>query len=334
MRHRGSIVVACALAIAACSRRPSEAELDRLLEEARAAEQDAVRAHGQADERDGWTLAVVGEVEQPISLSWQQIEAMRATEVVTRAPAEDSLRSQHASRWRGVRLDALVDRARPHEGVTEVTLVAYDGFRATVQLDDARRFPLVLAYESDGQPIPRASGGPLYAVYPIDEHPELRDRYDGRFWVFYVTHVIVGTAAPALRVGARTLDADALAALPRTTIVETVGYRTGWPSEPVRLEGVRLRDLLAAADEEVGRGEHVRVVTIAPISHGDARPTRVRADDVLGEDVIVALWWGERREPIPARLGGPIALAFPAHVGARLTEHDWLTFVEAIEVER
>lgn len=330
--RRGAIVL-CAFLLA-CSRGPGPEELDRLLAEARAAEEETVREHGRADDRTDWTLEVLGAVERPVSLSWQQIEGMRATEILTRTPSEDALRSQHPARWRGVRIDALVDRAGPVGDVEEVTLFAYDGFRATVQLADARRYPMILAYATDGAPIPRAAGGPLYAVYPIDDHPEIAPRYDGRFWVFYVTHVVVGTGAAELRVGERTLDAAALSALPRTTIVETVGYRTGWPSEPVRLEGVRLRDVLASIGEPLESGQHVRVTSHAPISQGDSRPTRIRADDVLGEDVILAMWWGEAREPIPARLGGPIALAFPANVGARLAEHDWLTFVESIEVER
>lgn len=318
----------------ACSRGPSAEELDRLLVEARAAEDQAVREHGRGDDRTDWTLEILGQVERPTSLDWSEIEAMHPTEIVTRTPAEDTVRSQYPARWRGVRIDALVDRARPVGEISEVTLFAFDGFRATLQLADARRYPLILAYSTDGAPIPRAAGGPLYAAYPIDDHPELIPRYDGRFWVFYVTHVVVGTGAPSLRIGERTLDAASLAALPRTTIVETVGYRTGWPSEPVRLEGVRIRDVLASIGEPLERGQHVRVISHAPISRGDARPTRIRADDVLAEDVILAMWWGEAREPIPARLGGPIALAFPANVGARLAEHDWLTFIESIEVER
>lgn len=323
-----------AMACVACSTRPSDAELDRLLEETRAANEAEAVEHGRVDERASWTLEVRGDVEHPVTLSWSDIEAIHPTEVRTRTHSEDALRAAHASTWRGPRLDAVIDRASPREGAREVTLLAYDGFRATVRLDDARRFPILLAYQVDGRAIPRDVGGPLYAVYPMDEHAEIRDRYDGRFWVFYVSHVFVDTDPAELRIGQRTIDQAVLETIPRTTIVETVGYRTGWPSEPVRLEGYRLRDLLSALGQTIESGQYVRVLSHAPISHGDGRPTRIRADDVLSSDVIVALWWGEGREPIPARLGGPFTLAFPAEVGARLAEHDWLTFVEAIEVER
>jgi DMSO/TMAO reductase YedYZ molybdopterin-dependent catalytic subunit len=273
-----------------------------------------------------------GRVERPVALSWEAIEGFPATEIRSRSHAEDTMRASHVASWRGPRLDALIDRASPAPDAREVTLIAADGFRATFELADLRRWPILLAYELDGRPLPRDAGGPLQAVFPIGaDHPELAGRYDGRWWVFYVTHAIVDTEEPRLAVGARVLDRAALEALPRTSIVETVGYRVGWPSEPVALEGVRLRDLLEAAGETLARGQHVRVRSHAPISRGDDRPTRIRAEDALEQDVIVALW--SAGEPISARLGGPMTLAFPASVGAHLADHDWLTFVDAIEVE-
>jgi DMSO/TMAO reductase YedYZ molybdopterin-dependent catalytic subunit len=320
---------------AACGSGPSEEDLERWLAEARAADEAAATEHGRADDRSGWSLAIGGRVERPVELGWEELSRLHPVEVRTRAHAEDALRSQHPATWRGLRIDALVDHAGAAADAREVTLLAYDGFRATVQLEDARRVPIILAHEVDGRPLARDAGGPLYAVYPIDEHPELSERYDGRWWVFYVTHLFVDTPAISVRVGpTMVLDQAALEALPEASLVETVGYRVGWPSEPVRLVGRRLRDVLAAAGQMLEPGMHVRVISHAPISHGDSRPTRLRAEDVLAGDAILATHWGEAREPIPARLGGPVVLAFSAEVAAHLTEHDWLTFVESVEVER
>jgi hypothetical protein len=329
----GRIAIALGLACAACHGGPSDEDLDRWRAEANAANEEAARVHGRTDERDGWTLDVVGRVARPLQLTWREIETIPATEFDSRAHAEDRLRAHRPSRWRGVRIDAILDRARPAGDATEVTMVATDGFRATIRLEDARRYPIILAYECDGQPIARDAGGPLYAVFPIDDHPELAPIYDGHHWVFYVSHLVVDTEEPRVHVGGRTLDRAALEELPRASLVEVVGYRIRWPSEPVRIEGPLVRDVLRAAGVELRPGQHVRVIAHAAITRGGDRPTRIPAEDVLESDVILAMWRGEEREPIPGRAGGPVALGFPANVAAHLQSHDWLTFVDALEVE-
>ena len=318
-------------ALVGCERGPSDDELDRMLEEVRAAEQQAAELHGRSDERASWELEVRSATHAPVIIGWGELSRLATTHVRTAQPAEAG--DPRVIDYRGVRVDALVERVSPADDVSEVTFLAYDGFRATALLADVRRYPITLAIEADGEPITRDLGGPIYLVHPHTDHPELVRRYDGQSWVFYVTHVMVGTEPPSLRVGARTFDRAALEAMEQVSLTTHVGYRLGWPSEAVRVEGVRLRDLLAAAGLSVPSSGHVRVLSHAPISHGDARPTRVRASDVASEDVIVALRYGEAREPIPARLGGPLTLAFSEAVAAHLAEHDWLTFVEALEVE-
>lgn len=292
-----------------------------------------MEAHGPRDERDDWTLTVLGQVREPQTLSWTALAELGTVEFATHSHAEDLTRVGRATRFRGPRVDAIIAHAGADPSVEEITYLAFDGFRATVSAEHARRYPLILAQEADGVLIPRDLGGPLYAAYPLDEHPELVARYDGSSWVFYVTHVIVGTEAAAIHVGDHTLDAGALDALPQATLVETVGYRTGWPADAVRLEGPRLRDVLEAGGVAVPERGFVRVVSHAPITQGDTRPTRIAVRDVATQDIILATRYGERREPIPARLGGPVVLALPREVAAHLPEHDWLTFVTHVSVE-
>lgn len=316
--------------VAACDAPADPEWIAARLAEVHERDQAARAAHTDDDERARWTLEIVAPDGTSEELPFHTLTTLPQTDIETTEP--DEAARHEVIRFSGVRISTLVQRAAGGEHATDVTLVASDGFRATLQMEDVRLFPILLATDADGEPLARDRGGPLYSVLPIRDTPELATRYTSSSWVFYVTHVIVGTAPPAIRVGDRTLDAAALAALPTTDISAVVGYRTGWPSEPVRLTGVRIRDVLAAAGASVRPEDHVRVLSRALVTRGDARPTLLTGEDVLGEDVILALSYDESHEPIPSRLGGPVALAFPTSVEAHLTDHDWLTFVNELSI--
>jgi hypothetical protein len=217
--------------------------------------------------------------------------------------------------------------------VHEVTIVASDGFRATLGWDDVVRAPIMLATYRDDVRLRREEGGPLLAVFPLDDVPDLLARYTESWWVYYVTHLVVGTPAAHLRVGDVVLDDAALGALPEASVTATVGYRVGWPSEPVRVAGSSVAALLAAAGLPLPPGGRVRVSTLAPISRGPDRPTYLSEAEVRSERVIVARTWGEDGAPIPARLGGPLVLAFSDEIAREHPDHDWLTFVTDLTIE-
>lgn len=329
-RTRLAALSIATLVAAACDRPADPAWIAERLAEARERDTAARAAHASDDERTRWTLEVVGPDGTSEVLPFAALSSLPRTEVTTTEP--DEAAHHDVVRFAGVRISDLVGRAAAGEHAPDVTLLASDGFRATLQMEDVRLFPIILATDANGAPLGRDHGGPLYSVFPTMQFPELGTRYTSSAWVFYVTHVIVGTAPPSVRVGDRVVTAAELEALPTTSLSAVVGYRTGWPSEPVRVHGVLLRDLLALAGATLGDGDHVRVMSRAPVTRGEGRPTLLSADDVRSADVILALRYGESREPIPSRLGGPLALAFPTSVAAHLTDHDWLTFVDALSV--
>jgi hypothetical protein len=295
-------------------------------------ERDSVAraSHVGDDERSTWTLEIVAPDGTSEILPFASVAALPRTEVATVEP--DEAAHDEIVRFSGVRIADLVRRAEDGDHSSDVTVVASDGFRATLQMEDVRLFPILLAMDADGSPLGRDHGGPLYSVLPITLHPDLAQRYTSSSWVFYVTHLLVGTAPPSVRIGSRDLSAADLDGLPPVTLSAVVGYRTGWPSEPVLLEGVRLRDALALAGVSTREGDRVRVMSRALVTRSDERPTLITAHDVATEDAMLALRYGESREPIPSRLGGPVALAFPETVAGHLSDHDWLTFVNEVTV--
>lgn len=51
---------------------------------------------------------------------------------------------------------------------------ALNDYRVEIPLEDAQRHDVILARLIDGKPIGVRDKGPLFVMYPFDEHPELR----------------------------------------------------------------------------------------------------------------------------------------------------------------
>lgn len=92
---------------------------------------------------------------------------------------------------------AVTDGVRRFEGFWMRDLLALVGAKGTtvtasalndyvIEFDAAEfdRFDVLVAYEMDGEPLLPSDKGPLWIVYPRDQHPELQDiRFDYR-WVW------------------------------------------------------------------------------------------------------------------------------------------------------
>ncbi|SEA17959.1 molybdopterin-dependent oxidoreductase [Rubrimonas cliftonensis] len=71
--------------------------------------------------------------------------------------------------------DVLAPLIAVSPGATEVRLRALNDYVATVPLDDFRRYDVILATSMDGKPMSRRDKGPIWLMYPVDEHVELQD---------------------------------------------------------------------------------------------------------------------------------------------------------------
>jgi hypothetical protein len=320
------------VALLACQRAPSEAELDRLHDEAIKANAEVV-ARAPASREPGFTLTVSGQIAKPAAtIGWSELLRVGTTHV--RTVNVQNVDRKTPTDFRGVLVRDLLDRFQPLPGATEATMVAIDGFRATIQIADARAYRMLLAIEADGAPIPRTSGGPIFLIHPFTESgPELRAKYPDRFWAFYVTHVVVGTEAPRLVIDGHVLDRAALDRLPTTSFDGTVGWKVDWPADVVHLRGVALGDAIAAAGVALPPKGRIVIRGKAPI-HGDPdKPITVDIEDLGRCKPLLAMRSGPEEAPIPARLGGPIALAITP-CGELYGDRLWVTFVEQLGVER
>lgn len=320
-----------------CTNKPAHLNLEQLRQEA--IEQNAAMMALQEENptKGKWQFVVQGQTltGKPVELNFEKLQALATTSVVTKEPHNTSNSDPNTSfQFRGVAVSKLLEKFGVAPNVTEVTFVAYDGYRSTVNLADLRRYPIIIALERNNRKISRSDGGPLYLVFPYDQHPQLQEQYPDRFWAFYLTDMVVGTEPIRLKVGQRELNAATLAKLPPVSLEETVGYRIGWPVGKVKLYGVRMRDVLASAGLPVPPGGAVIVRGKSPIYHKSDAPIRLEASDINRCNILLATHWGDDRKPIPARMGGPVTLALSSTCATKSDNKRWVTFVEKLEITK
>ena len=106
-------------------------------------------------------LRIEGLCAAPSELEWSALDALCAGE----ARVEGTERLSSKVRGEGVRLLAVITRARPLPAATHV-MVHDDGeYRACLALDGEAR-DAVLAHRSDGAPLPDGAGGPVRLLVP------------------------------------------------------------------------------------------------------------------------------------------------------------------------
>lgn len=321
-----------ALSLTSCKHTPSLAQLEAWHQEAIARNAEQLENSDRQTEQTAWQLWVQGQTKSPSSpLTWAQLQELATTHIPTPDPNYPADPNAILD-FRGITVSQLLDRFGVAPDATEVTFVAFDGFRTTISIADLRRYPIILALERNGKPLSRQQGGPLYLVFPHTQYPELQKKYHSGFWVFYVTHAIVGTEPVRLKIGNRQFDSTAFEKLPRTTLETPVGYKLGWPSGKVMLKGVLLRDAIAAAGLKLSSNGAV-IIRGKPSIHRDrANPVLLNAAAVQNCDILLATRWGNDLQPIPAPMGGPVTLAFPSSCPMLTETPRWVTFVEELEV--
>ncbi|GEK47582.1 molybdopterin-dependent oxidoreductase [Bisbaumannia pacifica] len=98
----------------------------------------------------------------------RMLEALPWRSIETTTPWTDGV-----SRYRGPLARALLEAVGARGDSLEVT--ALNNFMAEIPVSDFRRHDVILAMERDGDPMRIRDYGPLFVLYPFDQHPELRN---------------------------------------------------------------------------------------------------------------------------------------------------------------
>ena len=119
--------------------------------------------------RELWRLEISGAVEQPRTYSFAELTAMPAVEQLTTLccisyPVGGGLMSN--ALWKGVPLPKVLEASRAKSNVEAILFHAADGYYETFPFSKAMEPTTLLAYEMNGEPLPRIHGFPLRMIVP------------------------------------------------------------------------------------------------------------------------------------------------------------------------
>ena len=114
---------------------------------------------------EGWQVELGGLVEQPITLTYEEILALPKS--IADARLTSVSRWSVRGKWGGMRLGDLLAVAGIGPGAIHVQFISYRGIYTTcIPLDVALKERTLLAYEFDGEPLDANYGGPVRIFCP------------------------------------------------------------------------------------------------------------------------------------------------------------------------
>jgi DMSO/TMAO reductase YedYZ molybdopterin-dependent catalytic subunit len=112
-----------------------------------------------------WDLRVWGEVEEPLRLTWAELDALPKSELTTDIHCVTRW-SRFDTGFRGVHWRELATLVKPKPGARFVVAHAEQGFTANVPLAYLDDDDALLATEAEGEPLTPEHGWPLRLVIP------------------------------------------------------------------------------------------------------------------------------------------------------------------------
>jgi DMSO/TMAO reductase YedYZ molybdopterin-dependent catalytic subunit len=112
-----------------------------------------------------WTFRVFGEVEEEVTLDWEQFSVLPRTSNVQDIHCVTRW-SRFDAEFEGVHWRELAALARPRPAARFVIAHAEQGFTSNVPLTFVEHDRALLATGADGEPLPSEHGGPLRLVVP------------------------------------------------------------------------------------------------------------------------------------------------------------------------
>ncbi len=112
-----------------------------------------------------WRLTIDGEVENPITLKWEDFMALPQTEDVSDFHCVTTW-SKLDVPWKGVKLIDLAALVNPKQSATHILCYGYDTYTTNISLEEALKEDVLLAHNVYGEPLPKEHGGPVRMVTP------------------------------------------------------------------------------------------------------------------------------------------------------------------------
>jgi DMSO/TMAO reductase YedYZ molybdopterin-dependent catalytic subunit len=112
-----------------------------------------------------WDLRIFGEVENPVTLSWEEFTALPTREITTDIHCVTRW-SRFDTSFKGVHWSELEKLVQPKPTARFVVAHAEQDFTANVPLSPLEDDEALLAYEADDEPLAPEHGWPLRLVIP------------------------------------------------------------------------------------------------------------------------------------------------------------------------
>jgi DMSO/TMAO reductase YedYZ molybdopterin-dependent catalytic subunit len=112
-----------------------------------------------------WTLEVSGEVEEPLSLTYEQLRELPATDVTTDIHCVTRW-SRFDAEFKGVHWSELAKLCKPKPSARFAIAHAEQGFTANVPLAAIEDEQALVVYEADGEPLTPEHGWPVRLFVP------------------------------------------------------------------------------------------------------------------------------------------------------------------------
>ena len=113
-----------------------------------------------------WRLKIGGLVEQPVSLSYDELRALPHVEQVSTFHCVTGWTVNNVH-WGGVRIGDVLDRARPKASGHALRFVSMEvPYVDYLTMPQAALRDVMLAYEMDGKPLPQEHGAPVRLIIP------------------------------------------------------------------------------------------------------------------------------------------------------------------------
>jgi DMSO/TMAO reductase YedYZ molybdopterin-dependent catalytic subunit len=110
-------------------------------------------------------LTINGEVNQPLQLSYADLQKMPLTTMVIQHVCVEGWAA--IVQWGGVRLRDLIALAQPKSAVKYVYFKSADGYSSSWDLASSVHPQTLMAYQMNGRPLPIDNGAPLRLASPI-----------------------------------------------------------------------------------------------------------------------------------------------------------------------
>ena len=114
---------------------------------------------------EGYRFKVFGLVENPIELTYQEVLSLPAVELIAdfHCVTRWSVKEIH---WKGVQTKHILDMAKPKKEARFVMVHCLEGYTTNMPIEYLWEEDSILAYEMNGQTIPKRHGYPLRLVVP------------------------------------------------------------------------------------------------------------------------------------------------------------------------